>query len=494
MTGRTRVPAMHERLARSCRKYLERYAEDDIELAAVAEAAGVLDSPYEECVVIPVFGEDSSLLQRVRTFGRSGRRVLVLVVLNEPAHCDEAMSAANLAFRADVLRSKGAVALCGAKAAGWFLPGESVNVWVLDRSQGDRRFAEREGVGRARKVGGDVALFLAVHGWIHSPGMHWSDADAETSARRFDVVGKSLAAPGVRSRGEGWGGAGSSGSDSSDGGGSWAGSPGAGACLLPFRHVAPEGCLEPAAAIYESWLRYLVLGMEWAGSPYAYHSIGSTIAVEWETYAKVRGAPNRKAGEDFHFLAKVSKCAAIEIPRGEPMEVEARVSSRVPFGTGVGIQKLRGEIDAGSFPRFLSPDCFRALRDFLDALDTLGESGNWAAFERSLVASPRRVLQSVAQSLGAPEALHELCQRGGSSGTLARHLHTWFDALRTIRFLHTVRDLGAENTPWAEALRDAPFLESKPGFSDPHAALEQLRLVEDRARMSGLPARFGESV
>ena len=47
--------------------------------------------------------------------------------------------------------------------------------------------------------------------------------------------------------------------------------------------------------------------MKYARSPYAFHTIGSTMAVSANHYAKVRGFPKREAGEDFYLLNKLAK-------------------------------------------------------------------------------------------------------------------------------------------------------------------------------------------
>ena len=46
-------------------------------------------------------------------------------------------------------------------------------------------------------------------------------------------------------------------------------------------------------------MSYYVAGLAMAGSGYAHHSLGSTIAVHAKSYAAVRGYPKRSAGEDF---------------------------------------------------------------------------------------------------------------------------------------------------------------------------------------------------
>ena len=59
-------------------------------------------------------------------------------------------------------------------------------------------------------------------------------------------------------------------------------------------------------------MSYYVAGLAMAGSRYAHHSLGSTIAVHAKTYAAVRGYPKRSAGEDFYLLNKICKLAPVE--------------------------------------------------------------------------------------------------------------------------------------------------------------------------------------
>ncbi|MGB5218034.1 MAG: hypothetical protein WBN66_07015, partial [Smithella sp.] len=78
--------------------------------------------------------------------------------------------------------------------------------------------------------------------------------------------------------------------------------------IVAYEHQFPQDALQQAAiTCYEIFLRYWVLGLEFARSPWAFHSIGSTIAVSPEAYLAVRGMNKREAGEDFYFLNKLAK-------------------------------------------------------------------------------------------------------------------------------------------------------------------------------------------
>ena len=71
------------------------------------------------------------------------------------------------------------------------------------------------------------------------------------------------------------------------------------AALYPFEHTL-EGSPAQQTAMqqYECYLHYYVLGLQAAGSPYAYHSIGSSFAVHMDRYAAVHGFPKKLAGHN----------------------------------------------------------------------------------------------------------------------------------------------------------------------------------------------------
>jgi hypothetical protein len=73
------------------------------------------------------------------------------------------------------------------------------------------------------------------------------------------------------------------------------------------------------------------------GVPYAYHTLGSAMAIRGSAYASIGGMPRKQAGEDFYFLQKL-------IPLGNFGEINKtkvipspRPSDRVIFGTGAAI-------------------------------------------------------------------------------------------------------------------------------------------------------------
>jgi hypothetical protein len=116
---------------------------------------------------------------------------------------------------------------------------------------------------------------------------------------------------------------------------------------LEGRLFAPE--VYEGITKYELHLRYYMQAHRYAGFPFAFHSMGSAMAMRAEAYARAGGMPRKQAGEDFYFLQKL-------IPLGGFGEISATVvypsprpSDRVIFGTGAAITDHldgRGNVDA----------------------------------------------------------------------------------------------------------------------------------------------------
>jgi hypothetical protein len=90
---------------------------------------------------------------------------------------------------------------------------------------------------------------------------------------------------------------------------------------------------------YELYLRYLRNAMKWSGYPHSIHTIGSSFAVRASSYVKQGGMNRRQAGEDFHFLHKMVLLGEYGVVRDATVFPAARISHRVPFGTGAALKK-----------------------------------------------------------------------------------------------------------------------------------------------------------
>jgi hypothetical protein len=316
--------------------------------------------------------------------------------------------------------------------------GSEIELIILDHASEIRAFDDKAGVGLARKIGCDFAAACIQSGQASDPWIRCTDADAEVPVDYFSPL-----------------------------------PPGPSAYLFRFRHHfdAEDAAKAEAGLIYDAYLRYLRLGMAAAASTYAYHSIGSLIAVTAETYERVRGFPDYEAGEDFYFLNKVRKQGSIHWRAGEPVQLEGRASRRVPFGTGRSIIKILND-GRDSWP-FYAPDSFpilgTAIRDLVAGHGKiLPQNGpEFFAFAES-----RRMLAKF-QSIG------EQCKRPGQ---WAKRCLELFDAFEQMKFLHYLRDHGRASISWREALGQAPFLPQKiRQKSDELPALHALLVDQDES-------------
>jgi hypothetical protein len=109
---------------------------------------------------------------------------------------------------------------------------------------------------------------------------------------------------------------------------------------IPFEHLR-DGTAGENRAIseYEFYLEYYVDMLKRSGSPYAYHAVGSAMTFRAESYIKAGGMKVNCAGEDFYFLQAMRKIGKIGEVVNTKVYQSSRPSDRVPFGTGPTIIK-----------------------------------------------------------------------------------------------------------------------------------------------------------
>jgi len=365
--------------------YLARYAESE---ASASVALG--RSEHQHVVVIPSYGEGENLLEVLRSVPSRHGSVLAIVVVNARADSPGWVHESNR----DTLRALKDTA---------FPQGELL---VVDRTIDAVPLPEKQGVGLARKIGSDIALALWDQERVKSPFIHTTDADALLPKDYF-----------ARSSGA---------------------IKGVAALVYPFAHDAPDETAEAIAA-YDKSLRYYTAGLHRADSPYAFHTVGSTLAIHAEAYAAVRGFPRREAGEDFYILNKLRKVGLVEELDGLPIHLSGRASDRVPFGTGATVRKWTAAGPAAF--RTYHPRAFEHLRTWLSAsTQSLRES---VPIDATLtLAEEGDLLRTALRDIGALDALERARKAATTPDARLRHFHTQFDAFRTLKLVHYLRDHG----------------------------------------------------
>ena len=415
-------------LDKALTKYLTQYAE--IGIAQELSSALLPRIVYGSALVIPACAEGSGLLNTLHSIQKNSHPVLVLVVLNARVDATQEVHQSNQETLIAITDSYGTGAsLCGGQAIQFEHP--CGTLIVIDHFTEGRRLAAKQGVGLARKIGTDAALKIWSEGRVLSAYIHSSDADVLFPADMFQQV---LDASPRESHS---------------------------AILFPFWHEpAPDTPnLREANAQYEIKLRYYVLGLKYANSPYAFHTIGSTIAVHAHDYARVRGFPKRQAAEDFYLLNKLAKIRPISQATGDPIKLQGRCSDRVPFGTGKALMELSQDPDKDYL--LYAPQAFIELKKLLERAEE--STTLQISLRESLRTRSDTVLLNTLETLGFLDAIDDNLERGTTAEQKARNFHTFFDAFKTLKLIHHLRDEVFPSVPLSEALKQATFVPATVG-------------------------------
>ncbi|MBW2557803.1 MAG: hypothetical protein JRD69_03030 [Deltaproteobacteria bacterium] len=222
------------------------------------------------------------------------------------------------------------------------------------------------------------------------------------------------------------------------------------ASVIAFAHQDADSADEQAAiCCYEIFLRYYVLGLRWAESPYAFHSIGSTMVCTAEGYATVRGMNKRRAGEDFYFLDKLSKIGRMGRITSTTVRPSSRPSSRVPFGTGKRIISFaEGE---GNYYSLYNPRSFAVLKEWLEYMLSGIDMDPETILARAGDMHPS--LQVFLRERRLGEVWPRLVANSGDRAHLSSHFSRWFDGFETFKLIRHLTNNGFPPVDMFDALR-----------------------------------------
>lgn len=204
--------------------------------------------------------------------------------------------------------------------------------------------------------------------------------------------------------------------------------------IVAYEHQLPLNYVQQAAiCCYEIFLRYWVLGLKYAKSPWAFHSIGSTIVTSTEAYLEVRGMNKREAGEDFYFLSKLAKMSKIGYIKETCVYPSARPSSRVPFGTGKRIQRfLTGESEEEYL--LYDPRIFVILAEWLHLMKIQFKCGD----DEILIKTERihPMLKYFLKDCDFTAVWLKIRRNAKDEKTLTRQFNDWFDGFKTLKLIN----------------------------------------------------------
>ena len=368
--------------------YIERQKPEYLLTPIPSEAAA------DMVVVIPCYDEPGlfGTLENLRIADRPAANIATIIVFNSGAFAGEDVVAQN---RTSYEESCLFAERCNE-------PGFSFFPLLFEDLPG-----KHAGVGLARKIGMDLAVehFLRVG---KSRGVIISlDADCTVSTNFLTTIQETFSR------------------DKS-----------LNATIHDFYHRIEEGgsLPETAARQYEAYIRYFRSMLEYIGFPYYWHTIGSAFAVSADAYVKVGGMGRQQGGEDFYFLQKIFVLGNIRELKKARVFPMARISHRVPFGTGPSLQKIINEPEGNV--RAYSPDSFHVLRQFFDMKDAFfGRDEQSIAFMTSEL---HPSLQNFLKEIGFPELMRECNQNSTSVVTFRKRFFHHFNAFRIIKYLNLV--------------------------------------------------------
>jgi len=207
--------------------------------------------------------------------------------------------------------------------------------------------------------------------------------------------------------------------------------------VVNFEHPVDDSDKHDAAIIcYEIFLRYYVAGIRYASSDYAFHTIGSTMICDHNSYIKIGGMNKRKAAEDFYFLEKLAKNFTISKIDSATVYPSKRSSWRVPFGTGQRVTRFL----AGSRDEYVlfDPAMFIVLKQWL------------GIYNSDTISSPQGVLNKAKEihmelydfllRIGYFKEWENILSNTKSRSQLTHQKKIWFDGFKTLKLIHHLRD------------------------------------------------------
>jgi len=369
-------------------QYLHRRA-----LSGPWAAEGCSEGDFAAAVIIPSLAEGESLFATLTSLAENPpeflARTLVLVVINHGEGAADAVRAVN---HADLRRLREGPS------------GPLRLAWVDATGPGRELPAGSAGVGLARKLGFDLVL-PRLRRDSGSSFLVSLDADTLVCPAYLPALFHHFA------------------------------NAEAGGAVLPFIHQPGRNAAEQRAIErYELYLHHYVLGLELAGSPYAFHSVGSALACRADAYLKAGGMNRRRAGEDFYFLQQLAKTSGVAPVAGTLVRPSPRPSGRTPFGTGRSVARLLdGEESAVGF---YAPRAFQILGQWLALIAARKEDPGLGLLAQARNRAPE--LAAYLEERNFSVVWERLRRNHPRPEALLKAFHCWFDGLATLRLIHAL--------------------------------------------------------
>ncbi|MFT5822676.1 MAG: hypothetical protein ACI8ZM_003932 [Crocinitomix sp.] len=253
-------------------------------------------------------------------------------------------------------------------------------------------------------------------------------------------------------------------------------------CSIHYEHPIEGTEFEPAIyegiINYELHLRYYNQGLRYANLPYAYHTVGSSMAVRSSAYQKQGGMNKRKAGEDFYFIHKIIALGDFTELKRTAVLPSPRISDRVPFGTGKAIGDWIAE-DKAVFNTYAF-ESFKTLKAFVELIPQIAGVNQQDAIAQ-IERLDNALLTDFLKTISFETALQEIYANSKGSAAFIKRFFRWFDAFKVLKFMHYMRDNGLPQLPIEqETLQLFNVLNINESINSSKAQLLFLRLLEKK--------------
>ncbi|MFA6027279.1 MAG: hypothetical protein WC727_12655 [Ignavibacteriaceae bacterium] len=387
------------------KKYLSKYSLDQWNLEISEEKS------YNNIIVVPAIHEYENIVNLIKSLAQNDNKyfneTLVIFVVNNLKNSHEDVMSDNrksLELLRDIIFNKSDGDLNDR------IGSARLNIGLIDASGKGSELPEKDGgVGLARKIGMDLALTHFDYSNSEKKILICLDADCTVEKNHLTSIVQAF-----KKR------------DTS-------------AAYVQYEHLFPEDEKEKLAIIcYEIFLRYYVLGLIFADSPFAFPTIGSTMICDYESYIRIGGMNKKKAAEDFYFMEKLAKITNIKKIGSTKVYPASRGSWRVPFGTGQRVNRYF----AGTHNEYLlyNPKSFDVLKKWLHCFNALEILGADEYLKKAKEIDP--ALHSFLIENSFQDSWGKIILNSKTNEQIQKQKMIWFDGFRTLKLIHYLRDNG----------------------------------------------------
>lgn len=383
--------------------YLSKYGSDKWKLESSAP------NKFNNIIVIPAIQEFENILQLLESFLQNdnmhfGETLLVFVINNLATSSDDVKedNHKSLELLRNIISNNGGNELANR------IIGSGLNIGVVDAASCGYELPEKEGgVGFARKVGMDLSLSFFNYKSSSKNVMICLDADCTIEQNYLTSIVEAFQDPNIN------------------------------AAYVNYEHPLPEHEEDKRAIIcYEIFLRYYVLGLKYANSPFAFPTIGSTMICDYESYVKIGGMNKKKAAEDFYFMEKLAKIVQIIKIDSTKIYPASRGSWRVPFGTGQRVNRF----SAGTHEEYIlyDPKSFDVLKEWLSVFSSTETMTATEYLNKAREINTTLYTFLVQNSF--EKSWSNILQSSKTHTQIEKQKINWFDGFRTLKLIHFIRD------------------------------------------------------